>query len=1023
MNSPDPSIQQEIFCNSILENENYNTILIPLDNFNKNINKNIAIIYPNVLSIINYKHVIDSVISQIEPSYNIHIYKLFHQDIQQEDDDITFKKYTTKSSQYNSELIDICIPNKQNDSIDMIDDTLKRNNFEIIFSSILFDDEINEVIVFGHNNIIYEYDMTINDMIYNNNKKIIYVSFDVINEYLNSFNLYINNVFQEYNSLDDLKDIVLSNITDALTIVLPPRFKPPTSNASSILDIYTDRPIVLKYSELLNIVEDTDKKQYYCITMITKKNKYYYKLNKTGKYNELDVFPIKFKQNDGLILNLNVLGLHNLITNNSNEYLIDIIDTLSYIIGSIKIEPSNDKKILKTYNKILKKHSELLSSIKNSHIANNKIVLKTDKFNIIELLQSFVSNESFNFYNAKKQIKQNKNIIKNYASVSKCQDDVISWNTSFSNYMQFINNNNNNPEYNNSCDIYNLLLSRTSWYDELQNGNIIGLLVNITTPKLAKLGIIMDKVNIMEISNNLITLESLCEAQDIYKSNSNRYDDGRNDNLHAIYGNALGIGNSILPLYINKMHWTLAKSQLKYCLGIAINQNPFDYYNKFYEVYPILLLKLINDMISNKNKTTDKDIITFIQLTITVNKILEDVFKFSINKCSLEQLSSMFINPLNRTEKCFDNLDFILGLTMLSTNKTFSNKINDFKTQNIKNILSEELRRTFKNTHKTHIPFDRSHLNIDNLWMHYFKIKPFDNNNVNNNDNDNDSNIDIIVEILKDKYDKYISNQLNNIYENIASQPSFEYISIFNSSILDQNTINSIYKIICWSLINELNNDETIMHLNKVISNKYGNITDDTIKYFKNKFIDLSNKFNVFKMDQNKLLFLNITDNTDIRLETLILQNIVNRDKKYFEKNNNFNPLEDDIKYIKEYYLILTKPYINTFYSQLNNKFQLLYAHRIVSLIRSINYECTNYYTNIINKIEISYSDYVDDEFNINFNHSNLASSVIENTTELKNSHIHNNTKIIVDALLNNRKYNEEECQIITNELVLRGII
>ena len=37
---------------------------------------------------------------------------------------------------------------------------------------------------------------------------------------------------------------------------------------------------------------------------------------------------------------------------------------------------------------------------------------------------------------------------------------------------------------------------------------------------------------------------------------------------------------------------------------------------------------------------------------------------------------------------------------------------------------------------------------------------------------------------------------------------------------------------------------KTIEHLNKVINDKYGNITDNTIKYFKNRFIDLNNKFN-----------------------------------------------------------------------------------------------------------------------------------------------------------------------------------
>jgi len=1004
----EPEYQFELETNSIIKNEKYNTILIPLHNYNKIVNKNIAIIYPNVLSILNYKHVIDNIITNIEPTYNIHLYKLFHfnrDNLENENENynnennIIYKKYDIKSGSYNSELIDIWVSNDDsNEEIDFLKDEIKKTNFELTFTSILFDDAIDDVLIFGHSNMIYDYNLKTENMIYN--KKVIYVSFDILND--NKYDIFIDNKFIENNIIINLETYIASIITNSLTIMLPPRFKISNIEGNDILDVYKDQPMIIIYNDTIKYIEDVNNTKYFCIVMHSKRDKYYYRFNENLFIELNDASKV-----DGILKNsieeINLIGIYNLINYTDTDYLLDIIDELQSIID-IKIIQDN-KKLLKLYNKILKKYSELLTLKKNNYIDNNKLIIKTDKFNVLELLQTFVHSEPFNFYDVKKLNKQNKNIIKNYSSISTCQNEIILWEIRFNEYMNSVNE--NDIVYKNSSEIYNLLLSRTSWYDELQNGNILGLLVNIVTPKLAKLGIIMDKVKIMEISNNLITLETLCEAQDIYKSDRNKYDDGRNDKS-AIYGNALGNGNCILPLYINNMHWKLAKLQLKYCLGIAVNQNPFAYYNKYFELYPMLLLKLIRTMISDRNKITDKDIVTFIQLTITVNKILEEIFKFSINKYSLEELSNIFIEPSNRSDKSFENLDFILGLTLLSNNKKFSKHINNFKNNNLKNIFAEELRRNCKNNYKTHLPFDKSYLDVINLWTHYFKIKPLD---------DSESNNELIIEILNDEYNKH-TKKIPNHDENIPL--------IFNDTIIDQNIIDSINKIMCWSIINDINNNETIDNLNKVVNNKYGNITDDTIKYFKNKFIDLNKKFSDLNNNDNKLLFLNIENNHKFRLHTFILQNINIRNKKYFDDNYIFCSLYDDIKDVKMYYVMLTHSYINIFYEGLSKakEFKLLYTHKIISLLGHINDECTNYYNNVKNNVNIYYplfNNNISNDIN-RFNNWSISQSIIENIDIMKNTHISNNNKIIIDALLNNRNELDDEIKLVKNELILRGI-
>ena len=126
-------------------------------------------------------------------------------------------------------------------------------------------------------------------------------------------------------------------------------------------------------------------------------------------------------------------------------------------------------------------------------------------------------------------------------------------------------NSNDNNDFNDSTDKYSLLLSRTSWYDEMESGNIIGMLVRIIVPKLGKLGITVNKTNILETSYNFISFEQLCEAQNIFNEDINKYDDGRISDKQAIMGNALGNGNAFLPLYINNIHWNLVKTQINFC--------------------------------------------------------------------------------------------------------------------------------------------------------------------------------------------------------------------------------------------------------------------------------------------------------------------------------------------------------------------------------------------------------------------------------------------------------------------------
>ena len=565
------SNSENMEASPIIKCNNYNIILVPL----KDITNKLAIIYPNIFSMMSYKDIIDNVIGQLDESLEIDLYKLYHSPTVNDDQEnvvnqniIEIKKYNIMSQNYNYELIETWISDVENNYIDSIDDLKKIDNFEIALFTALVDHTINNIIIFGHSNSVYDTLLLNNNL--NNKKYITYVSFDANN--MNApggpmYNLYINKNHCGYHNFGQLYDDIKINIVSNINIFIPSIEKSPTftiygsdGNGHSVHglsvldqtgqtghtgymeqtshteninynqnypnDIYSYRAVKIPINTLNNVVQDCNDIKYYPFIMFKQDTDYVYKIRKYFNISKESLeSPL-----DNIILkdiNLNQLiirSIYNLLNDSPDEYLIDNMEKITEIYNSL-VFTGLHKTYLGLKNKILEKYSDALNVKKNKYIEHNKVVLKTDKFNIIELLQTFAKHNQFKFGSVKKQIKQNKNIIKNYTSVVKCQEDIIKWENTFNIFDITLNKN----QFDASCDLYNLLLSRTTWYEELQNGNIIGILLHLVTPKLAKLGIIMDKIKIMEISNNLITFENLCEAQDIYVTTKNNYDNGRSD--------------------------------------------------------------------------------------------------------------------------------------------------------------------------------------------------------------------------------------------------------------------------------------------------------------------------------------------------------------------------------------------------------------------------------------------------------------------------------------------------------------
>lgn len=262
----------------------------------------------------------------------------------------------------------------------------------------------------------------------------------------------------------------------------------------------------------------------------------------------------------------------------------------------------------------------------------------------------------YNINNQKQLLKQQKQILTNFIDfLIKINNYVIS--PPFK-YIKTV-------DYNLSCEQYISIISNTNWHDELNSHSIIGLLLNIQSPKLAKLGVTMKDIVIHDISSNFISFEQLCLSHEIYFKNNNIYDTGRIKLKNAIFGTGVGNGNAIIPLYINKHHWNYVKLLINNILGFAINQNPFLYNCKSLDIYPISLVYFTNKLLTT-NVITEKSIISFIQLAITNCIIFKQFFQFKINNTSIDKLSHSYISL---------NINKIIGLLLITTDTSFLTQI------------------------------------------------------------------------------------------------------------------------------------------------------------------------------------------------------------------------------------------------------------------------------------------------------------------------------------------------------------
>jgi hypothetical protein len=287
--------------------------------------------------------------------------------------------------------------------------------------------------------------------------------------------------------------------------------------------------------------------------------------------------------------NLEIINCISEIFNNVSKYLVnsEYSKRLSILEWNILI-----KKKLALYNKF---------TYLDNNICKNNLETLINKYSIKSLSYCNYFNKKDKHYNKfdKKCIEYIESEHKKYSKLSHDQNLEI---TKFVEYLEL----EDSDSFTESKEFYNSSISLTNWIDEISNNNFTGLLMNISIDEFIKINNNKKNmfVNINSISSNFLSYRDFIEMTfDYFEKNNSDY--GNLNYKNIIKENINGDYNSIIPIYIHKIHWNIAKKNIPFILGIILSHNPFGFLDSYYNFY-FYLLNYMNTLIfDSENKTSN----------------------------------------------------------------------------------------------------------------------------------------------------------------------------------------------------------------------------------------------------------------------------------------------------------------------------------------------------------------------------------------------------------------------------------
>lgn len=486
-------------------------------------------------------------------------------------------------------------------------------------------------------------------------------------------------------------------------------------------------------------------------------------------------------------------------------------------------------------------------------------------------------------------------------------------------------------KYKESKNLYCSTITRTNWIDEIEYGNITGLLVKIDPKIINKNAWNLDFVPIVDITHTIVSLEQILEAYKIYyKANNTLFDEGCATNIISGFG--IGNGNCMIPLYINEDHWKLVEIYNSYIIGIIFNRNPLISKKKHNDIYYNIASNMINLTFSNENYTSDK----WIQLLFSM---LRTVYEISKND---SYLINKFKNDKYYRVECNINKIFILCIF-------------DENTDCIRYVIEELIRRKMKSLYKDITVLDQIY-NFENgqdALLYEYNIKDFNkefDSSVNNIIKETQFNE--LIEKLEDNkiFSKLITSIhgiisirsiiLNN-YKEIFKNMDYHGGTLVNKQLIDlkEKILNKLIKPTNYLLISSLN-DKFRSHIN---------IT-------KNK------KFRIVTLKDN-----NIVSNEE-QLKSLIIQCIIQRvnkcRKKALENSKYMDPFSQSSEIIKNTGILISSRFMKRHYGLNNFNDYIRYfnsqkcINKVVVLIAISTTKTVSLKNHILNNINSLNSNY-----------------------------------------------------------------
>jgi hypothetical protein len=264
-----------------------------------------------------------------------------------------------------------------------------------------------------------------------------------------------------------------------------------------------------------------------------------------------------------------------------------------------------------------------------------------------------------------------------------------------------------------SLDFYTSCISLSNWYDEFKTKSCLGLLINVTGSYSDKMGYTSDTINVINITSTLVSPEQIYDGHQYFWDKYNKLDNG-NDINNILSGSAIGKGNSLIPLYINKYHWSSAKQHLEENISIALTQNPYLFKEIMMDLYAHVLLKFISYVLIND--FSDKNIKLLISFIITMIHLNLDKIQYEYDDYSnIHNLRPVIASF------CLNYISGKININQSEYNNYFLKLHEEITRRNMrknhkkKEVLHNELVNNLDNQNNILITFLNESINISNI--------------------------------------------------------------------------------------------------------------------------------------------------------------------------------------------------------------------------------------------------------------------------------------------------------------------